>query len=66
MKVEAQANNQSALRNIAKLLMNSMYGRFGMHVDNTRAQILTHGQATAILNSYVVTNVIPLGRIGTY
>jgi len=40
-----------------------MYGRFGMHVDNTRAQILTHGQAAAILNSYVVTNVIPLGGL---
>lgn len=31
MKIEAQLNNQPTIRNIAKLLMNSMYGRFGMH-----------------------------------
>lgn len=28
MKIEAQLNNQPTIRNIAKLLMNSMYGRF--------------------------------------
>lgn len=32
MKVNAQLEGRPVLRNIAKLLMNSMYGRFGMHV----------------------------------
>src|SRR4026208_628020 len=31
MKIEAQVNRQPNIRNMAKLLMNSMYGRFGMH-----------------------------------
>lgn len=30
MKVDAQLNNQPTIRNLAKLLMNSMYGRFGL------------------------------------
>lgn len=33
MKIEAQAAGQPVLRNIAKLMMNSMYGRFGMHIE---------------------------------
>nr|AGJ98088.1 truncated plasmid-related DNA polymerase [Glomus sp. DAOM 240422] len=32
MKIEAQLNKQPTIRNIAKLLMNSMYGRFGMQM----------------------------------
>ncbi|CAB4392822.1 unnamed protein product [Rhizophagus irregularis] len=31
MKITAQQNKQATIRNLAKLLMNSMYGRFGMH-----------------------------------
>lgn len=31
MKIEAQLNKQPTIRNMAKLLMNSMYGRFGMN-----------------------------------
>jgi len=35
MKVMAQLEGRPALRNIAKLLMNSLYGRFGMHPNQT-------------------------------
>ncbi len=43
MKIEAQENNKPTIRNLAKLLMNSMYGRFGMHTDNLRHEILNQG-----------------------
>jgi len=42
MKIQAQVQGQPTIRNLAKLLMNSMYGRFGMH---------TNLEQTAILNS---------------
>jgi hypothetical protein len=35
MKVNAQLEGKPTLRNIAKLLIYSMYERFGMHVDQT-------------------------------
>jgi DNA polymerase type B, organellar and viral len=40
MKIEAQQNNQPTIRNIAKLLINSMYGRFGMHTATIRHAIV--------------------------
>jgi len=40
MKIEAQLNNQPTIRNLAKLLMNSMYGRFGMHTDAVQSAII--------------------------
>ncbi len=43
MKVQAQLDNQPTIRNLAKLLMNSMYGRFGMHTDELRYSFLNEG-----------------------
>lgn len=40
MKIEAQLNSQPTIRNIAKLLMNSMYGRFGMHTNPIQQKIM--------------------------
>jgi hypothetical protein len=40
MKIQAQLNNQPTIRNIAKLLMNSMYGRFGMKTEYIKHQIV--------------------------
>jgi DNA polymerase elongation subunit (family B) len=51
MKVEAQLNNQPTIRNIAKLLMNSMYGRFGMHTEAIQSAIINPRQ----LNKYSLT-----------
>jgi len=33
MKVTAQLEGKPVIRNVAKLMMNSMYGRLGMHID---------------------------------
>ena len=40
MKVTAQLNNQPTIRNVAKLLMNSMYGRFGMHTKPMQTSLI--------------------------
>jgi len=52
MKITAQQEGRPAIRNIAKLLMNSMYGRFGMHVDQTMHVIVTEAQAQTIWANY--------------
>jgi len=63
MKVDAQINNQPTIRNIAKLLMNSMYGRFGMHVDDLRHGIFDNAQLKLILENYLVKEKISLGLL---
>jgi len=60
MKVEAQHNNQPTIRNVAKLLMNSMYGRFGMHTDNIRHTILDQSNLLITLKDYVILDRIDL------
>lgn len=61
--MQAQAANQPALRNVAKVLMNSMYGRFGMHVDNIAAQLVSTDKSREIMDTYQVTDVICLGAM---
>lgn len=48
MKITAQQNKQATIRNLAKLLMNSMYGRFGMHPTFTSHHIWTQQQIKGI------------------
>jgi hypothetical protein len=48
MKIEAQLNKQPTIRNLAKLLMNSMYGRFGMHPSLQENHIYTEEQVLAL------------------
>ncbi len=60
IKVEAQENNQPTIRNVAKLLMNSMYGRFGMHTDNIRHTILDQSDLLIALKDFVILDRIDL------
>jgi hypothetical protein len=59
MKVEAQAQGKPALRSLAKLLMNSLYGRFGMHPHNNKVLLATPAQAKVIASAFPITRTIP-------
>jgi len=61
MKVNAQLAGRPVLRNIAKLLMNSMYGRFGMHTPEIRFALLNHKEFLEIMNQYLVLDNVTLG-----
>src|SRR6266536_1306222 len=63
MKIEAQSNNQPTIRNLAKLLMNSMYGRFGMHTDNLRHDILNQEQIAKLSKDFIIKEVISFGKL---
>lgn len=63
MKVEAQLNNQPTIRNIAKLLMNSMYGRFGMHPSLTNTSIWTEEQINSLTNGWDILSKIDFGEL---
>ena len=54
MKIEAQLNGQPVLRSIAKLMMNSMYGRFGMHLEEGITEIVTLETLEIIKSQYTV------------
>lgn len=60
MKIQAQLDNKPALRNIAKLLMNSMYGRFGMHTPAVKDVIVTPEESLKISRLYKVLETIVL------
>jgi hypothetical protein len=61
MKVRAQKDGKPVLRNIAKLMMNSMYGRFGMHIEE-EITVLTTLEG---LNSLIAVNrVLESKKIG--
>jgi len=61
MKVEAQLNNKPSIRNVAKILMNSMYGRFGMHTDDLKHAILNEPKIFQLSQTYRIKDQIPLG-----
>lgn len=63
MKVEAQSNSQPTIRNLAKLLMNSMYGRFGMHPTLTLHGIYTSKQINKVTPAWKITNEIQFGEL---
>ena len=63
MKVNAQLEGKPSLRNVAKLLMNSMYGRFGMHTEPVRDEIVTLERAREIMKTYQVQDCISLGGL---
>jgi hypothetical protein len=62
MKIEAQLNNQPTIRNIAKLLMNSMYGRFGMKTENVKHQIVDIQGLEKLMKKYNILGQINLGQ----
>jgi DNA polymerase type B, organellar and viral len=61
IKVEAQLNNKPTIRNIAKLLMNSMYARFGMHTDDIRQAIVDSQTLNVLKRDYNILEEIELG-----
>lgn len=63
MKVNAQLEGKPVLRNISKLLMNSMYGRFGMHTPELKHAIVKPQQLDNILENYLVLEKITLGTL---
>ena len=63
MKVQAQLEGKPVLRNIAKLLMNSMYGRFGMHTPELRHAIVNPQQLDQIAVNYLIMEKITLGTL---
>src|SRR5256885_1546989 len=63
MKVKAQLEGKPVLRNIAKLLMNSMYGRFGMLTEPMKDEIVTLERAREIMKTYQVQDCISLGGL---
>lgn len=63
MKVNAQKEGKPVLRNIAKLLMNSMYGRFGMHTPEIKHAIVNPQQLTALMKEYAILEQITLGDL---
>jgi DNA polymerase type B, organellar and viral len=56
LKVNSQPNSPDY--KIAKLLLNSLYGRFGMHPEKEIHKIVTNKQSAAWIEKYEVTNVI--------
>nr|YP_008474718.1 truncated DNA polymerase [Glomus cerebriforme]AGJ98100.1 truncated DNA polymerase [Glomus cerebriforme] len=63
MKVQAQKEGKPVLRNLAKLLMNSMYGRFGMHTPEVKHAIVNPQQLDDIVENYLVLEKITLGTL---
>jgi len=63
MKIEAQLNKQPTIRNMAKLLMNSMYGRFGMHPSLTETHIWTQEEIESLQKVWELTNQIDYGEL---
>jgi hypothetical protein len=61
MKIQAQLNGQPTIRNISKLLMNSMYGRFGMHTDNIRQVIVDATKLPQLSRDFSIKDSIDLG-----
>ncbi len=63
MKVKAQAEGHSSIRNVAKLLMNSLYGRFGMHTDNSITELVPLERTRELMKIYPIISVISLGGL---
>lgn len=54
MKIDAQMNNKPTIRNIAKLLMNSMYGRFRMKTINQLVEIVNKEGLESLMKNYQI------------
>jgi hypothetical protein len=63
IKVEAQLAGKPVLRNIAKLMMNSMYGRFGMHVDEEISAIVSLEALNNLVGTCQVISNIKIGEL---
>lgn len=63
MKVQAQLNNQPVLRNVAKLMMNSMYGRFGMHLEEGISVFATLEELNTLIAQHQVEELKEIGNL---
>nr|AGA14206.1 truncated DNA polymerase [Rhizophagus irregularis]AGA14238.1 truncated DNA polymerase [Rhizophagus irregularis]AHX00135.1 hypothetical protein [Rhizophagus irregularis]AJK91342.1 plasmid related DNA polymerase [Rhizophagus aggregatus] len=63
MKISAQKEGKPTIRNLAKLLMNSMYGRFGMHPSLTKHEIITEEQTQNICPHWQLSAKIDFGEL---
>lgn len=63
MKITAQKENKPTIRNIAKLLMNSMYGRFGMHTELVKNAFFKREEIEGLSRKYNILQEIPLGSL---
>jgi DNA polymerase elongation subunit (family B) len=63
MKVNAQMEGQTVLRNVAKLMMNSMYGRFGMHIDEEITVFATAPELDALMGVHLILSSIKIGDL---
>jgi hypothetical protein len=59
MKIKAELDNNSGKRTIAKLMMNSTYGRFGMHPEIGVSTIVSEQDAINIHRAFDVIRCIP-------
>lgn len=59
MKVEAQHQKQPTIRNLSKLLMNSMYG---MHTDDLKHAIIDTLNVSKLSKDYLIKEIIPFGN----
>ena len=63
MKVQAQLNEQPVIRNIAKLMMNSMYGRFGMKMNEGIAAFVTLSGLEELARTSTIIDSIQIGEL---
>nr|YP_009690259.1 DNA polymerase family B [Porodaedalea pini]QEG57039.1 DNA polymerase family B [Porodaedalea pini] len=61
-KLKANSTKGTPNYLIVKLLLNSLYGKFGMDPENDKHVIIDSDKAKQYHNNYVVTNVIDLGN----
>lgn len=61
MKVEAQLAGEPLKRNIAKLLMNSLYGRFGMHPAEGVSAFVDRAGLDALVETCTIISEIKIG-----
>lgn len=58
MKVTAQQEGKPTIRNLAKLLMNSMYGRFGMHTTLEQTALVNNEEYLQYNKSFSILSEI--------
>lgn len=63
MKVEAQLAGEPVRRSIAKLMMNSLYGRFGMHPEEGIAAFVTQGELNDLIEGNTIVSEKKIGEL---
>ncbi|CAI2189173.1 6142_t:CDS:2 [Funneliformis geosporum] len=61
MKVEAQLAGESVKRSITKLMMNALYGRFGMHPTEGVATFVDQTGLNELVKAYTIMSEVPIG-----